>query len=134
MERGPEQGQKKIARPRLSSATKKGKYSKKKRSKRSSRGGSHDSNESDEEARRASHNVLERKRRNDLKNSFDILRMRIPDLEENQRAPKVVILRKAVDYIGQLKVNQKRMDDEYNRQSARHRRLMERLAKLKNSF
>ena len=130
----PEQNQKsKVARPRLSS-TKKGKYSKKKRSKRSSRGGSHDSNESDEEARRASHNVLERKRRNDLKNSFDILRMRIPDLEENQRAPKVVILRKAVDYIGQLKINQKRMDDEYNRQNLRHRRLMERLATLKNSF
>ncbi len=38
----------------------------------SSAGSSGDGVESDDEARRASHNVLERKRRNDLKSSFQV--------------------------------------------------------------
>lgn len=128
----PEQNQKsKVTKPHLSS-TKKGKYSKKKRSRHSSRprGGINRS-----EVQRASHNNLERKRRIDIKNSINILRMRIPDLncKEMQRVPvpKLVILRKAVDYISQLKLNQKRMDEEYNRQSLQYRGLMERLEKLK---
>ena len=87
--------------------------------------------ESDDEARRASHNVLERKRRNDLKNSFDILRSRIPELEENQRAPKVIILRKATEYIKAMQVSEKHTSEELIREKARHSRLMERLAHLK---
>ena len=104
---------------------------KKRYGKRHARIGSQDGNESDEEARRASHNVLERKRRNDLKNSFDILRTGIPDLEENIRAPKVVILRKAVEYIKYLQVNDRKIECDYNREQKKFNKLKERLMHLK---
>jgi Myc proto-oncogene protein len=90
--------------------------------------------ESEEDARRASHNVLERKRRNDLKNSFDILRMGIPDLEENVRAPKVVILRKAVEYIKSLQTTDKKYDNEILKEQKRFNRLKDRLSQLRSSF
>lgn len=106
-------------------------FRRKKHSKRFSRIASHDPVESDDEARRASHNVLERKRRNDLKNSFDVLRSRIPELEENQRAPKVIILRKATEYIKAMQVSEKRTYEELSRERDRHGRLMEKLAYLK---
>ncbi|XP_011408076.1 PREDICTED: myc proto-oncogene protein-like [Amphimedon queenslandica] len=105
---------------------------KKRAGKRHSRLGSNDGgNESDEEARRASHNVLERKRRNDLKNSFDILRTGIPDLEENIRAPKVVILRKAVEYIKFLQVNDRKIECDWSREQKRYNKLQEKLLHLK---
>eukprot|EP00039_Didymoeca_costata_P017804 m.330996 g.330996 ORF g.330996 m.330996 type:complete len:286 (-) comp16622_c0_seq1:2406-3263(-) len=60
-------------------------------------------NDEDPESRRHTHNVLERKRRNDLKNSYQLLREHIPSLEENERAPTGQILVHAVEYINQLK-------------------------------
>lgn len=105
----------------------------KRHTKRHSRLNSQDGNESDEEARRASHNVLERKRRNDLKNSFDILRTGIPDLEENIRAPKVVILRKAVEYIKVLQANDKKIECDWSREHKRHNKLRERLSFLRKN-
>ena len=105
---------------------------KKRHTKRLSRRASEDGMESDEEARRASHNVLERKRRNDLKNSFDILRGGIPELEENLRAPKVVILRKAVEYIHVLQTADQKTKVDLTREQARHKRLTERLSQLRN--
>eukprot|EP00037_Helgoeca_nana_P032186 m.412602 g.412602 ORF g.412602 m.412602 type:complete len:310 (-) comp28890_c0_seq1:214-1143(-) len=56
------------------------------------------------ETKRKSHNVLERKRRNDLKNSYQELRVQLPHLSENVRAPTGHILTKAVEYIEELKV------------------------------
>ena len=106
---------------------------KKRHTKRLSRRVSEDGMESDEEARRASHNVLERKRRNDLKNSFDILRGGIPELEENLRAPKVVILRKAVEYIQVLQTTDQKTKVDYTREQARHKKLTERLTLLKKT-
>ena len=93
-----------------------------------------DGTESDDEQRRASHNVLERKRRNDLKYSFQVLRGQIPDLEENQRAPKVTILRRATDFIKQMQERENRLEAEWQREKKRKARLMERLAYLKNHF
>ncbi len=107
---------------------------KKRHTKRLSRRASEDGMESDEEARRASHNVLERKRRNDLKNSFDILRGGIPELEENLRAPKVVILRKAVEYIQSLQTTDQKTKVDYNKEQTRHKKLTERLTFLKNLY
>lgn len=52
--------------------------------------------------RRKSHNVLERKRRSDLKNSYQVLREQIPDLRDNERTPTAQILGAAVRYIQQL--------------------------------
>jgi len=56
-------------------------------------------NDEDPESRRHTHNVLERKRRNDLKNSYQLLREQLPALEENDRAPTGQILLHAVEYI-----------------------------------
>jgi len=59
-------------------------------------------NDEDPESRRHTHNVLERKRRNDLKNSYQLLRECLPSLEENERAPTGQILLHAVEYIASL--------------------------------
>ncbi len=47
--------------------------------------------------------VLERKRRNDLKASYQDLRETIPELAQQERAPTAQILQKAVEYIENLK-------------------------------
>ena len=59
-------------------------------------------NDEDPESRRHTHNVLERKRRHDLKNSYQLLRECLPSLEENERAPTGQILLHAVEYIASL--------------------------------
>ncbi|XP_020603924.1 N-myc 2 proto-oncogene protein-like [Orbicella faveolata] len=65
--------------------------------------GESDESENDSEFTRATHNVLERKRRNDLKMKFQKLRDCVPELKDNDRAPKVSILRKSWEYISQIK-------------------------------
>lgn len=52
--------------------------------------------------RRVTHNVLERKRRIDLKKSYEKLRECLPNLENRDKSPKVVVLRKAAVYIQEL--------------------------------
>ena len=49
--------------------------------------------------KRGQHNLLERRRRDDLKSSFHRLRDIIPDVKRLERTPKVTILRKASDHI-----------------------------------
>ena len=88
--------------------------------------------ESDDEQRRTSHNVLEKKRRNDLKYSFQVLRSQIPELEENQRAPKVVILRKATEFIRQMQDQDNAMEQELKREMQRKEKLLERLRQLRS--
>jgi len=53
--------------------------------------------------KRMTHNVLERKRRNDLKASYQDLRENIPELVHQERAPTAQILQKAVEHIEALK-------------------------------
>lgn len=55
------------------------------------------------EAKRATHNVLERKRRHDLKTCYADLRGSIPTLVGSERASTAVILQRAVEYIESLK-------------------------------
>ena len=90
-----------------------------------------DGMESDDEQRRASHNVLERKRRNDLKFSFQVLRGQIPELLDNQRAPKVTILRKAAEYIKQIREKDEDMQSRLAKEQRRESKLKQRLAYLK---
>eukprot|EP00038_Savillea_parva_P024562 m.44377 g.44377 ORF g.44377 m.44377 type:complete len:295 (+) comp6516_c0_seq1:238-1122(+) len=76
------------------------------------------------ESKRKSHNVLERKRRNDLKKSYQELRLQLPNLAENSRAPTGHILTKAVEFIEQLKaeeVTRLRVIDELRRRNQRLR-------------
>lgn len=56
----------------------------------------------DPEAKRHTHNVLERKRRNDLKTSYSALREQVPCLVDNDRAPTGQILLHAVEFINAL--------------------------------
>ena len=55
------------------------------------------------ESKRKSHNVLERKRRNDLKMSYQALRVEVPAVATNERAPPGHILIESWKYIEQLK-------------------------------
>lgn len=86
--------------------------------------------ESDDEQRRASHNVLERKRRNDLKYSFQLLRVEVPELEDNQRAPKVVILRKAAEHIRHMQQQTEAQEKVLTREKNRRDQLLERIHQL----
>lgn len=61
--------------------------------------------DSDPEMRRATHNVLERKRRIDLKKSFERLRECVPNLEKIDKTPKVIVLKKAAFHIEELNRN-----------------------------
>lgn len=58
------------------------------------------------ENKRSTHNVLERKRRHDLKNSYKALRAQIPGIENNERTPTGVILVRAHDVIQELQDTQ----------------------------
>ncbi|KAK6179166.1 hypothetical protein SNE40_011586 [Patella caerulea] len=90
-----------------------------------------DSEESGE-GKRTQHNVLERKRRNDLKDSFYVLRDNVPELDCKEKAPKVLILRKASEYIHSIR----RLDVKYVKElnSLRHKNdmLRRKLESLQN--
>lgn len=109
------------------------KYHTKRLQRLSSAGSGGDCIESDDEARRASHNVLERKRRNDLKSSFQKLREEIPELEDNLRAPKVTILKKAMDFIRHMQEVERAAEEELLIEQRRKARLVERLNQLRSS-
>lgn len=58
--------------------------------------------ESELAEKRDSHNVSERMRRKDLKNSFHDLRTEIPEIKDNSRVHTGQILKHAIDYIAEL--------------------------------
>ena len=79
---------------------------------------------------RASHNVLERKRRNELKGKFYNLRDSIPELAGNKKVPKVVILKKAISYIDSIKDEHSSLQSEVQRQKKIQQDLRKRLATI----
>lgn len=95
---------------------------------------SSDSEEYCETGKRTQHNVLERKRRTDLKMSFFRLRDAVPELEGQERAPKVVILRKAANYIHHLNSDHKRYEREMDELKAKKEKLKRTLAKLRDYY
>ncbi|XP_074642250.1 transcriptional regulator Myc-1-like [Tubulanus polymorphus] len=92
------------------------------------------SSDSEEPHKRAQHNVLERQRRTDLKMSFFTLRDLLPDLHKNERAPKVVILQRAAEYVQSLTRMHKRLQSELQQEENRKRRLIQRLEELDRTF
>jgi len=84
--------------------------------------------------RRASHNVLERKRRNDLKSSFNTLREHVPDLENNEKAPKVMILQKAACYIKEIRDLDSKLTEEMFEEQRKQELLLHKLHKLKEFY
>lgn len=98
----------------------------------SSRYSSRNSTETeDEEERRRTHNVMERQRRNELKNCFMRLRDNVPELSHNDKASKVVILKKAKDCIHSLVDESHRLQTKEDRLRARQEALKARLERLR---
>ncbi|XP_006792569.1 N-myc protein [Neolamprologus brichardi] len=99
------------------------------RSKRSSSGDSspRGSSDSEDSERRRNHNILERQRRNDLRSSFLTLRDHVPELAHNEKAAKVLILKKATEYVNSLETEEMRLQQEKERLQVRRQQLMRRL-------
>ncbi|CAN0199754.1 unnamed protein product [Lampetra fluviatilis] len=95
--------------------------------------GSPRSSDSEDQDKRRTHNILERQRRNDLKNSFFWLRDHIPELAHNDKAAKVQILKKAMEYSRTLQRQEKKLEAEKRQQQIRHQELLKRLEILRNS-
>ncbi|XP_074841718.1 myc proto-oncogene protein [Carettochelys insculpta] len=65
--------------------------------------------DTEENDKRRTHNVSERQRRNELKLSFFALRDQIPEVANNEKAPKVVILKKATEYVLSIQTEERRL-------------------------
>lgn len=65
--------------------------------------------DSEDNDKRRTHNVLERQRRNELKLSFFALRDEVPAVANNEKAAKVVILKKATEFIGGLQTEERKL-------------------------
>lgn len=85
----------------------------------------------DEEERRKTHNVMERQRRNELKNCFMRLRDNVPELSHNDKASKVVILKKARDCIYSLEDESHRLQTRKDKLKAKQEQLKARLEQLR---
>nr|XP_046240922.1 myelocytomatosis oncogene homolog [Scatophagus argus]XP_046240923.1 myelocytomatosis oncogene homolog [Scatophagus argus] len=86
----------------------------------------------DEEERRRTHNVMERQRRNELKNCFMRLRDNVPELSHNDKASKVVILKKARDCIYGLEDESHRLQSKKDKLRAKQEELKARLEQLRS--
>ncbi|TKS71831.1 Transcriptional regulator [Collichthys lucidus] len=86
----------------------------------------------DEEERRRTHNVMERQRRNELKNCFMHLRDNVPELSHNDKASKVVILKKARDCIYSLEDEGHRLQSKRDKLRAKQEELKARLEQLRS--
>ncbi|ESO88258.1 hypothetical protein LOTGIDRAFT_88480, partial [Lottia gigantea] len=80
--------------------------------------------------KRTLHNVLERRRRNDLKDSFYVLRDHVPELDSKEKAPKVLILRKASEYIHSLRRTDNKNTREISALRQKNEALRKKLAML----
>ncbi|XP_076600226.1 transcriptional regulator Myc-2-like [Chaetodon auriga] len=85
----------------------------------------------EDDDKRRTHNVLERQRRNELKMSFLTLRDEVPAVANNEKAAKVMILKKATEFIAEVREDERRllaMKDELRK---RNRELKHRLEQLR---
>ncbi|XP_069076841.1 myc proto-oncogene protein isoform X1 [Pleurodeles waltl] len=89
--------------------------------------------DSEENDKRRTHNVLERQRRNELKMSFFALRDQIPEVADNEKAPKVVILKKATEYTRTIQADEQRLLAEKEQLRRRGEQLKQKLEQLRNS-
>nr|AAA42406.1 gag-myc fusion protein [Avian myelocytomatosis virus] len=89
--------------------------------------------DSEENDKRRTHNVLERQRRNELKLRFFALRDQIPEVANNEKAPKVGILKKATEYVLSIQSDEHRLIAEKEQLRRRREQLKHNLEQLKNS-
>ncbi|KAM6324122.1 N-myc proto-oncogene protein [Aegotheles albertisi] len=83
--------------------------------------------DSEDSERRRNHNILERQRRNDLRSSFLTLRDHVPELVKNEKAAKVVILKKATDYVHSLQAEEQKLLLEKEKLQARQQQLLKKI-------
>ncbi|XP_035854169.1 transcriptional regulator Myc-A isoform X3 [Sander lucioperca] len=83
--------------------------------------------------KRRTHNVLERQRRNELKLSFFALRDEIPEVANNEKAAKVVILKKATECIYSMQSDEQRLLSVKEQLRRKSELLKQRLAQLQSS-
>ncbi|KAK5602114.1 hypothetical protein CRENBAI_016395 [Crenichthys baileyi] len=83
--------------------------------------------------KRRTHNVLERQRRNELKLSFFALRDEIPEVANNEKAAKVVILKKATECIYTMQSDEQRLLSLKEQLRRKSELLKQRLAQLQGS-
>uniref|UniRef100_A0A4W3ILR8 BHLH domain-containing protein n=1 Tax=Callorhinchus milii TaxID=7868 RepID=A0A4W3ILR8_CALMI len=81
--------------------------------------------------RRRTHNILERQRRNDLRSSFLTLRDQIPELVKNDKAAKVIILKKATEYVRSLQSEEHKLLSEKEKLKAKQQLLVKRLEEIR---
>ncbi|KAL4623393.1 transcriptional regulator Myc [Arapaima gigas] len=82
--------------------------------------------------KRRTHNVLERQRRNELKLSFFALRDEIPEVANNEKAAKVLILKKATECIYSMQSDEQRLLSLKEHLRKRSELLKHRLEQLRN--
>ncbi|KAG7331662.1 hypothetical protein KOW79_005631 [Hemibagrus wyckioides] len=87
--------------------------------------------DSEDNERRRNHNILERQRRNDLRSSFLMLRDQLPELAKNDKAAKVLILKKAAEYVGSLEAQELRLRQEKDKLQARRQQLLRHLEQVR---
>ncbi|XP_034428584.1 transcriptional regulator Myc-A isoform X3 [Hippoglossus hippoglossus] len=83
--------------------------------------------------KRRTHNVLERQRRNELKLSFFALRDEIPEVANNEKAAKVVILKKATECIYSMQTDEQRLLTLKEQLRRKSELLKQRLAQMQGS-
>ncbi|CAN9503254.1 unnamed protein product [Ophioblennius macclurei] len=89
--------------------------------------------DSDDNDRRRTHNVLERQRRSELKMSFLALRDVVPAVANNEKAAKVVILKKATEFIRVMGEEERKLltvKDDLRKRSRELKRKLEQLRTL----
>lgn len=87
----------------------------------------------DLDEKRAFHILSERRRRYDLKNLFEDLRLSLPSLINKQKASKVTILKTAVDHLCEIKTNNEKLKLIFQRESIKQKNLIERLKNLEET-
>ncbi|XP_028449322.1 transcriptional regulator Myc-2-like isoform X2 [Perca flavescens] len=88
---------------------------------------------SDDHAKRRTHNVLERQRRNELKMSFVALRDEVPAVAGNDKAAKVAILKTATEFISEIREDERKLVTAKDALRKRSRELKHRLKQLRKS-
>ncbi|XP_063296938.1 N-myc proto-oncogene protein [Pelobates fuscus] len=87
--------------------------------------------DSEDSERRRNHNILERQRRNDLRSSFLTLRDHVPELAKNDKAAKVVILKKATEYVHSLQADEQKLLQEKENLQMRQQQLLKKMEKAR---
>ena len=80
--------------------------------------------------KRFAHNVLERKRRNDLKDSYKRLQAEVDPISVTDKVSKVLILKKSAQYIAQIEKEEQESREELKRLKKQQKHLINKFRQL----